>query len=45
MLFSSRINSQFKIKRLKGIQWMPWRLEAKKDVALCDKFRGGESTL
>jgi len=24
---------------------MPWHREAMKDVALCDKLRGGESTL
>ena len=29
----------------KGIWWMPWRLEAKKDVALCEKSRGDESDL
>ena len=29
----------------KSIWWMPWRQEAMKDVALCDKLRGGESTL
>lgn len=29
----------------KGIWWMPWHREAKKDVALCDKLRGGESSL
>ena len=33
------------IKREKGVWWMPWRQEAMKDVALCDKLRGGESTL
>ena len=33
------------IKRDKGIWWMPWRVEAMKDVALCDKLRGGESNL
>ena len=33
------------IKRDKGVWWMPWRQEAMKDVALCDKSRGGESTL
>ena len=37
--------SSLKIKRNKGIWWMPWRQEAKKDVALCDKFRGVESKL
>ena len=34
-----------RIKRDKGVWWMPWRQEAMKDVALCDKSRGGESTL
>jgi hypothetical protein len=29
----------------KGIWWMPRHQEAKKDVALCDKLRGGESNL
>ena len=33
------------LKQVKGIWWMPWRLEAMKDVALCDKPWGGESTL
>ena len=28
------------IKRLKGIWWMPWRREAMKDVARCEKPRG-----
>ena len=37
--------SSLKIKRKKGIRWMPWRQEAMKDVALCDKFRGVESKL
>ena len=32
-----------RIKKEKGIWWMPWRLEAKKDVALCEKLRGDES--
>jgi hypothetical protein len=27
----------------KGIWWMPWHREAKKDVARCDKLRGGAS--
>jgi hypothetical protein len=30
---------------LKGIWWMPWHREAMKDVALCEKPWGGESTL
>ena len=29
----------------KGIWWMPWYREAMKDVAPCDKLRGGGSTL
>ncbi len=27
------------IKRFKGFRWMPWRVEAMKDVARCDKLR------
>lgn len=34
-----------RIKREKGVWWMPWQQEAMKDVALCDKSGGGESTL
>ena len=30
----------FKIKRKKGIWWMPWRQEAMKDVIGCEKPRG-----
>ena len=37
--------NSLKIKRKKGIRWMPWHQEAMKDVALCDKFRGDESNL
>ena len=33
------------LKQIKSIWWMPWHREAMKDVALCDKLRGGESTL
>ena len=33
-----------RIKREKGVWWMPWRQEAMKDAALCDKPGGGEST-
>ena len=33
------------IKREKGVWWMPWRREAKKDVAGCEKFRGVASRL
>jgi hypothetical protein len=35
--------SSLKIKRKKGIRWMPWHQKAMKDVALCDMFRGIES--
>ena len=35
--------SSLKIKRNKGIWWMPWHQKAMKDVALCEKFRGIES--
>jgi hypothetical protein len=28
------------IKCNKGIWWMPWRIEAKKDVARCEKSWG-----
>ena len=35
----------FAIKRDKGIWWMPWHREAMKDVARCEKLRGGASTL
>ena len=27
----------------KGVRWMPWRQEAMKDVARCDKPRGDAS--
>ena len=37
--------NSLKIKRKKGIRWMPWHQKAMKDVALCDKFRGDESNL
>jgi hypothetical protein len=33
------------LKRDKGIWWMPWRVKAMKDVALCDKPRGDGSNL
>ena len=35
---------KLEIKRFKGIRWMPWHREAMKDVARCDKPRGGAST-
>ena len=25
---------------MKSIRWMPWQLEAMKDVVTCDKLRG-----
>jgi len=28
-----------RIKRKKGVWWMPWHREAMKDVALCEKLR------
>ena len=31
------------IERKKGVRWMPWRQEAMKDVARCDKLRGDAS--
>lgn len=39
-----RVLVDAEIKRNKGIWWMPWRLEAMKDVARCEKPRGGAST-
>ena len=34
--------SSKKIKKVtKGVRWMPWLSEAKKDVISCDKLRGG----
>ena len=34
-----------RVKRLKGIWWMPWHREAMKDVARCDKPWGAVSKL
>ena len=31
------------IERDKSVRWMPWRQEAMKDVARCDKLRGDAS--
>jgi hypothetical protein len=31
------------LERVKGVRWMPWRQEAMKDVARCDKPRGDAS--
>jgi hypothetical protein len=30
-------------ERDKSVRWMPWRQEAMKDVARCDKLRGDAS--
>ena len=35
----------WRIKCLKSICWMPWRQEAMKDVARCEKPRGAASRL
>ena len=32
-----------RVDRDKGVRWMPWRQEAKKDVARCEKPRGDAS--
>ena len=34
-----------RIKREKGVWWMPWQQEAMKDVILCDKLGGAENRL
>ncbi len=34
-----------RIKRMKGVWWMPWRQEAMKDVILCDKPWGADNRL
>ena len=34
-----------RIKREKGVWWMPWQQEAMKDVILCDKLGGAENKL
>ena len=31
------------VEREKGVRWMPWRQEAMKDVARCEKPRGDAS--
>ncbi len=36
----ARHESESSIKCHKGILWMPWRVEAMKDVVRCDKLRG-----
>ena len=42
MNFSRKDNM---VKREKGLQWMPWRIEAKKAVVSCEKRRGGAHIL
>ena len=37
--------SQFYGQATKGVRWMPWHMQAKKDVASCDKPRGVASKL
>ena len=32
-------------KATKGVRWMPWHMEAMKDVISCDKPRGGANNL
>ncbi len=34
-----------RIKRMKGVWWMPWRQEAMKDVVRCDKPWGAANRL
>ena len=38
-----RVN--FMVKLLRACVWMPWRKQAKKDVASCDKPRGAANRL
>ena len=35
----------YEIKRTKCVRWMPRRLQAMKDVAVCDKLRGAGNRL
>ena len=37
---SGPVADRFGGQATKGIRWMPWRQEVKKDVASCDKPRG-----
>jgi len=34
---------RWRVEYEKGVRWMPWRQEAMKDVARCDKPRGDAS--
>ena len=36
--------SKFYGQATKGVRWMPWRKQAMKDVASCDKPRGDASS-
>jgi hypothetical protein len=38
------LRMMFRDQALKSIWWMPWHQEAMKDVARCEKPRGGAST-
>ena len=40
---NGRALSQFCGQATKGVRWMPWRKQAMKDVASCDKPRGAAS--
>ena len=44
-LFETSLPSLDRIKREKGVWWMPWQQEAMKDVILCDKPWGAENEL
>ena len=39
------LRSLDRIKREKGVWWMPWQQEAMKDVIPCDKLRGAGNRL
>ena len=41
--FWSCVRVMVVIERDKSVRWMPWRQEAMKDVARCDKLRGDAS--
>ena len=41
----ARVCQDYEIKRTKCVRWMPRRLQAMKDVAVCDKLRGAGNRL
>ncbi len=45
LAFLGTMPDPWRIKCLKSIWWMPWRTEAMKDVARCEKPRGAASRL